>query len=69
MSRHFKIITKGVGRDKPIETKIIGDVDRAYVIKFFGLREGRGVVPHRRSPEGLIPGTPEKVKRLASASR
>ena len=39
MSRHFKIITKEVGRDNPIETEYIGDVDRAYLIKFFGLRE------------------------------
>lgn len=39
MSRHFKIITKEVGRDNPIETKYIGDVDRAYLIKFFGLHE------------------------------
>ena len=39
MSRHFKIITKEVGRDKPIETEYIGDVNRAYLIKFFGLRE------------------------------
>ena len=39
MSRHFKIITKEVGRDNPIETEFIGDVDRAYLIKFFGLRE------------------------------
>ena len=40
MSKHFKIITKEVGRDNPIETEYIGDVDRAYLIKFFGLREG-----------------------------
>ena len=39
MSRHFKIITKEVGRDNPIETEYIGDVDRSYLIKFFGLRE------------------------------
>ena len=39
MSKHFKIITKEVGRDKPIETEFVGDVDRAYLIKFFGLRE------------------------------
>lgn len=39
MSRHFKIITKEVGREHPIETEYIGDVDRAYLIKFFGLRE------------------------------
>lgn len=39
MSKHFKIITKEVGRDNPIETEFIGDVDRAYLIKFFGLRE------------------------------
>ena len=39
MSRHFKIITKEVGRDNPIETEFVGDVDRAYLIKFFGLRE------------------------------
>ena len=39
MSRHFKIITKEVGRDNPIETEYIGDVDRTYLIKFFGLRE------------------------------
>ena len=29
MSKHFKIITKEVGRDNPIETEFIGDVDRA----------------------------------------
>ena len=40
MSKHFKIITKEVGRDNPIETEYIGDVDRAYLIKFFGLQEG-----------------------------
>ena len=40
MSKHFKIITKEVGRDKPIETEFVGDVDRAYLIKFFGLQEG-----------------------------
>ena len=39
MSKHFKIITKEVGRDNPIETEFIGDEDRAYLIKFFGLRE------------------------------
>ena len=39
MSRLFKIITKEVGRDKPIETEFTGDVDRSYLIKFFGLRE------------------------------
>ena len=39
MSRHFKIITKEVGRENPIETEYIDDVDRAYLIKFFGLRE------------------------------
>ena len=39
MSRHFKIITKEVGRDNPIETEFVGDVDRAYLIKFFGLQE------------------------------
>ena len=40
MSRHFKIITKEVGREQPIETDFCGDVDRAYLIKFFGLQEG-----------------------------
>ena len=40
MSKHFKIITKEVGRDNHIETEYIGDVDRAYLFKFFGLREG-----------------------------
>ena len=39
MSKHFKIITKEVGREHPIETEFVGDVDRAYLIKFFGLRE------------------------------
>ena len=39
MSKHFKIITKEVGRERPIETEFVGDVDRAYLIKFFGLRE------------------------------
>ena len=39
MSRHFKSITKEVGRDNTSETEFIGDVDRAYLIKFFGLRE------------------------------
>ena len=39
MSRHFKIITKEVGRTHPIETEYVGDVDRTYLIKFFGLRE------------------------------
>ena len=39
MSKHFKIITKEVGREHPIETEFIGDVDRAYLIQFFGLRE------------------------------
>ena len=39
MSRHFKIITKEVGRDNPIETEYIADVDRAYLIKCFGMRE------------------------------
>lgn len=39
MSRHFKIITKEVGREHSIETEFVGDVDRAYLIKFFGLRE------------------------------
>lgn len=29
ISKHFKIITKEVGRDKPIETEFVGDVDRA----------------------------------------
>ena len=39
ISRHFKIITKEVGREHSIETEFVGDVDRAYLIKFFGLRE------------------------------
>ena len=39
MSRHFKIITKEVGRDNPIETEYTGDVDRAYRTKFCGLHE------------------------------
>ena len=39
ITKLFKIITKEVGRDNPIETEYIGDVDRAYLIKFFGLRE------------------------------
>lgn len=39
MSKHFKIITKEVGREHPIETEYIGDVNRAYLIKFFGLKE------------------------------
>ena len=39
MSKHFKIITKEVGRDNPIETEFVGDVDRACLITFFGLRE------------------------------
>ena len=39
MSRHFKIITKEVGREHPIETEFIGDEDRAYLITFFGLQE------------------------------
>ena len=37
MSKHFKIITKEVGREHPIETEYIGDVDRAYLSKFFKL--------------------------------
>ena len=69
MSKHFKIITKEVGRDNPIETEYIGDVDRDYLIKFFGAaRGGRGVVPHRRSPEGLIPGSPKYDKSRRSAA-
>ena len=40
MARHFKFITKEVYRDNPIETEFVGDVDRAYLIKFFGLQEG-----------------------------
>ena len=39
VSRHFKIITKEVGREHPIETEFTGNVDRAYLIKFFGLQE------------------------------
>ena len=39
MSKHFKIITNEVGREHPIETEYIGDVNRTYLIKFFGLRE------------------------------
>ena len=39
MSRHFKIITKEMSREHPIETEFVGDVDRAYLIKFFGRRE------------------------------
>ena len=39
MSRHFKIITKELGREYPIKTEFVGDVDRAYLIKFFGLCE------------------------------
>ena len=39
MSKHLKIITNEVGREHPIETEFIGDEDRAYLIKFFGLRE------------------------------
>ena len=39
MSRHFKIITKELGREHPIKTEFVGDVDRAYLIKFFGLCE------------------------------
>ena len=42
MSKHFKIITKEVGRDNPLETENISDVDRAYIIKVFGLREPDG---------------------------
>ena len=39
MPKKFKIITKEVGREKPIETLFTGDVDENYLIKFFGLRE------------------------------
>ena len=39
MSKHFKIITKEVGREHPIETEFIDDVNRAYLIKFFGQHE------------------------------
>ena len=39
MSKHFQIINKEVGREHPIETEFSCDVDRAYLIKFFGLRE------------------------------
>ena len=39
MSRHYKISTTEVGRERPIESEFSGDVDRAYLIKFFGLRE------------------------------
>ena len=39
MQKTFKIITKEVGREDPIETSFTGDVDREYLIKFFGLRE------------------------------
>ena len=28
-----------MGRDNPIETEYIGDVDRAYLLKLFGLHE------------------------------
>ena len=28
-----------MGRKRPIETEFVGDVDRAYLIMFFGLRE------------------------------
>ena len=28
-----------MGQERPIETEFVGDVDRAYLIKFFGLRE------------------------------
>ena len=42
ISRHFKIINKEVGREHPIETEFIGDVDCAYLIEFFGLH-GRNV--------------------------
>ena len=39
MPKKFKIITKEVGREKPIETLFTGDVDENYLIEFFGLRE------------------------------
>ena len=39
MPKKFKIITKEVGREKPIETHFTGDVDENYLIEFFGLRE------------------------------
>lgn len=39
MPKKFKIITKEVGREKPIETHFTGDVDKNYLIEFFGLRE------------------------------
>ena len=38
-ARGDPIITKEVGRERPIETEFSGDVDRAYLIKFFSLRE------------------------------
>lgn len=39
MQKKFKIITKEVGHEDPIETHFTGDVDKDYLIEFFGLKE------------------------------
>ena len=69
MSRHFKIITKEVGREHPIETEYIGDVDRAYLIKFFGLREPDvECFRIKEVQKDWLPGAPEYDKSRTAAA-
>lgn len=39
MKKHYRITTKEVGRESPVITDFHGDVDRDYLIGFFGLKE------------------------------
>lgn len=37
--RHFEITIKEVGREKPIKTSYVGDVNHKFLVDFFGLNE------------------------------
>lgn len=39
ISKHYQITIKEIGREKPIETEYIGNIDRRKLIEFFGLEE------------------------------
>lgn len=39
MKKHYRIMTKEVGRESPVITDFHGDVGRDYLIEFFGLKE------------------------------
>lgn len=36
---HYEVTIKEVGKPEPIITSYVGDVDKAYIVEFFGLNE------------------------------